>query len=83
MKVFPFIILLDPASNSVRYGQAVYMLNRAVLIGIGCVWFALAIACGVHAWQCFRFLRGWLTRPTGTAPGLSGSVPEAAPKGRS
>src|SRR5208282_4979890 len=53
MKIYPYVSLLDPAANSARYGQVAYGLNIIVLLSLGCVWLGLAIACGVHAFQCF------------------------------
>lgn len=68
MKVHPYIVLLDAAVNSARYGQAVYILNVVILLSLGCLWLGLAIACGVHAIQCLGHLRRWMKRPNGTAP---------------
>ena len=71
MKVYPYIVLLDLAANSARYGQAVYILNVVILFSLGCMWLGLAIACGVYAVQCMTHLRRWVKRPGGTAPAQS------------
>jgi hypothetical protein len=82
MKIYPYFSLLDPAANSARYGHVVYGLNTIVLLSLGCVWLGLAIACGVHAFQCFAHLRRWIKRSDGASPVLPGGVADL-PKGSS
>jgi len=82
MKIYPYVSLLDPAANFARYGHVVYVLNIVVLLSLGCVWLGLAIACGVHAFQCFAHLRRWIKRSDGASPVLPGGVADF-PNGRS
>src|SRR5208282_5218416 len=82
MKIYPYVSLLDPAANSARYGHVAYGLNIIVLLSLGCVWLGLAIACGVHAIQCFGHLRRWIKRSDGASPVLPGGV-AGLPEGRS
>jgi hypothetical protein len=81
MKVYPYITLLDPAANSVRYGQAVYFLNKAMQFGLGGVWLGLAIACVVHSYQCVGHVRRWMARRPDGTPELPGGA--AVPRERS
>jgi len=81
-RVFPFVMLSDPAVNQAHYGEVVGIVNLSLLMALACWWLALAIACVVCVFKSLGHLRRWFKRPNGTAQGFTGSIAEA-PKERS
>jgi len=77
-KIYPYVLLSDPAANWQRYGTVVEKVNLSLVLALACWWLGLAIACVVRTVQCLGHLRRWMRRGTDGVQGFPQGVAGAA-----